>query len=278
MAAVTDPPLPPWPRWLGGSGAGHSQAPVPPRRKVLGLGACREGLDPSLGEGSDPPFPSLSEMEEPQWPIPEPPLSHPAPNLTERHKERAVEGVCVSCHVRVLVSGWHSSMAPCRHPWCALRAGQLPALSTCTYVNTCTYRAAGQAVSCTRKGYWGCWVGGCSPHVPCTGSPPWLAAASPGSGAAGSSPRPISCLPCLAATVGCPTAPHKVPGLGEARAGGTRAEGLISSLPWLVGTSIPEQCSPWDLLGASKTLPTPPQRTPPSSRPVSTSSVPPVPQ
>lgn len=97
----------------------------------------------------------------------------------------------------------------------------------CTCVNSCTYRAAGQAVSCTRKGYWGCWVGGCSPHGPCTGSPPWLAAASSGSGAAGSSPRPISCLPCLAATVGYPTAPQRMPGLEEAGARGTRTETLV---------------------------------------------------
>lgn len=75
------------------------------------------------------------------------------------------------------------------------------------------------------------------PLGPCPGSPPWLAAASPGSGAAGSSPRPKSCLPCLAATGGCPSAPHKVPGLGEAGAGGTRAGGARSSLLWPVGTS-----------------------------------------
>lgn len=72
---------------------------------------CREGLDPRLGNGTDLFLPSLSEMEEPYWPIPDPTLSYPAPNLIQRCKERAEGGGVVSSHLGVLVSGWHSTMA-----------------------------------------------------------------------------------------------------------------------------------------------------------------------
>lgn len=53
-------------------------------------------------------------------------------------------------------------------------------------------------MSCTRKGYWGCWVSGHSPCMPCTGSPPWLAVLLPEAGAAGSGPpaHELSSLPC----------------------------------------------------------------------------------
>lgn len=116
MAAVMDPLLSlPWLDWLGDSSAEHSHSPIPPQREGAGLVGCREGLDPRLGDGTD--LPSLSEMEEPQWPISDPTLSYPAPSFIGRHKETAGGGESgVSFHPGVLVSGWHSMMALCPHP------------------------------------------------------------------------------------------------------------------------------------------------------------------
>lgn len=82
---MTDPP--PFHPFLDQTGwvtAVQSTAMFPSHsdEKTLDLvGAVGEGLDPRLGDGTDLPLPSLSEMEEPQWPIPDPTVSYPVPNL-----------------------------------------------------------------------------------------------------------------------------------------------------------------------------------------------------
>lgn len=111
MAAVTEPPHPS----LGQTGwvtvvQSMAMPPSYPDGKVLGLVGLQGRTGPQTGQW-DRSISSQPEMEEPYWPIPDPTLSYPAPNLIQRCKERAEGGGVVSSHLGVLVSGWHSTMA-----------------------------------------------------------------------------------------------------------------------------------------------------------------------